>query len=58
MTDYFQMLWHRKVLKEHVDSEDKETLALQALAKKIQKDERVDCNLLIEGDGLMLAFKR
>lgn len=45
------------MLKE-ADHRDLDTKALQELVKKIHKDERVDCSFLMEGDGVMLAFKR
>ena len=49
------VLWSGSVAK---PSTDDDTLALQALNRKIHKDERVDMSLLPIGDGLTLARKR
>lgn len=49
------MLWDLKVLE---DKKDLETQALFDLAKKIHADNRVDCSLLREGDGVMIVVKR
>jgi len=48
-------LWSGKVA---APSEDVDTMALQALNKKLHKDERIDIALLPIGDGLTLARKR
>jgi caffeoyl-CoA O-methyltransferase len=49
-------LWSGEVLKAR--TRDADTLALQALNKKLAKDERVDIALVPIGDGLTLARKR
>ena len=49
------MLWGGAVAK---PASDADTLALQALNDKLQRDERVDVALLTVGDGLTLARKR
>jgi predicted O-methyltransferase YrrM len=48
-------LWGGAVAK---PASDADTLALQALNDKLQRDERVDIALLTVGDGLTLARKR
>ena len=50
------VLWSGDVLKQ--DTGDAETLAFQALNKKLHTDERVDISLLPVADGLFLARKR
>ena len=49
-------LWSGQVANER--SKDEDTLALQALNKKLATDERVDIALVPIGDGLTLAIKR
>lgn len=49
-------LWSGQVANER--SKDEDTLALQALNKKLATDERVDIALVPIGDGLTLAMKR
>ena len=49
------MLWSGAVARAATDAD---TLALQALNTKLQRDERVDHALLTIGDGLALARKR
>ena len=48
-------LWSGKVT---VPAEDADTAALQALNRKLHRDERVDLSMLPIGDGLTLARKR
>lgn len=50
------MLWSGKVFNPEVN--DPSTVAIRALAKKIQSDDRVNVSLLTIGDGTMLAFKK
>ena len=49
------VLWDGAVAR---SSKDADTLALQALNRKLHHDERVDVSLLPVGDGLTLARKR
>ena len=48
-------LWYGKVADESV--QDVDTVAIRALNKKLQQDERVMMNQLTVGDGLTLAMK-
>lgn len=50
------MLWHGRVLDE--DSRDPDTLAIQALNRKIREDQRVVAALVPVGDGIRVAWKR
>jgi predicted O-methyltransferase YrrM len=49
------VLWGGEVARE---SQDKATLALQALNRKLHHDERIDLSLVPVGDGITLARKR
>lgn len=50
------MLWHGRVLEEN--SRDPDTLAIQALNRKIREDQRVVAALVPVGDGITVAWKR
>ncbi|MGH9654233.1 MAG: class I SAM-dependent methyltransferase [Bryobacteraceae bacterium] len=50
------MLWHGRVLDQ--DSRDPDTLAIQALNRKIREDQRVVAALVPVGDGITVAWKR
>ena len=49
------VLWGGDVATE---SQDAATLALQALNRKLHRDERVDVSMIPLGDGITLARKR
>jgi caffeoyl-CoA O-methyltransferase len=50
------MLWHGRVLDEN--TRDADTLAIQALNRKIRDDERVVAALVPVGDGITVVWKR